>query len=84
MSTGMYIDVWDNIEFLVLGYPKSQYKKVQSEKEGVGFIRIYLKSKGKAKPKWARGGEAYYPSLSKICRMLGVESVSSNDSAFFF
>jgi len=84
IATGLYIDQWDNLEFLVSGYSKSRYKKVRSEKEGVSFIRSFLKSKGMDKPKWMRGGEAHYPNLSKIRRVLGMDVDSSDESDISF
>ena len=79
-ATGLYINVWDNINFLVSGYRKSRYKKVHSEREGVEFIQNYLRAKGMARPRWMKKGEAYYPSLSNIRRMLGMSSLSDDDT----
>jgi len=45
IATGLYLETWNKLEFIVSGYSKNRYKKVRSEKEGVGFIRDYYCAK---------------------------------------
>ena len=50
MTTGLYRDTWDKVEFLVSECRKSRYKKVRNEEEGVAFIKKLLPSKGFGAP----------------------------------
>ena len=77
---GLYLETWDRLELLVSRYPRSRYKKVRSEKEGVLFIKEYFCVKGFSWPKWIKEGTPHYPRLSQICRHLGMELLSSDDS----
>ena len=51
MATGLCLETWDDLDFIVSGYSKNRYKKVRGEKEGVGFSRDYCRAKGLGKLK---------------------------------
>ena len=65
-ATGLYRETWDNLDFLVTGFSKARYKRVQLEKEGVAFIKGYYRSKGLGHPHCFKEGRPLYPRISKI------------------
>ena len=81
MTTGLYQDTWDNVEFLVSGWGKSRYKKVRDEKEGVDFIKRFYRAKGLGRPPCFKEGRFLYPRVSKIRRCLGLDMVSSDNNS---
>ena len=84
-SIGLYRENWDTIEFLVRKESNSRYKKVRNEKEGVAFIKSFLRSKGLHKPKWLKEGKVYYPRVSALRRQFeeySEDDQSSSDSGY--
>ena len=79
-STGLYRAGWDEVEFLVVGYPKARYKRVKTTAQGMTFIRDYFRAKGVTLPKWLRGGRKHYPQLSQIRSHLGLDITLSEFS----
>ena len=78
MSTGLFRDTWDRVEFLVTGYPKAKYKKVRNEKEGVSFIKAHYRAKHLGRPPIMNQGRDLYPRLSKIRQCLGMDQPTSD------
>ena len=81
LALGLYRAQWDEVEFIVSGYPKAKYRKVSSEKEGIGFIRKHLKRSEIGRPKWMKEGKKHYPSISRIRAYLGVDESSEESSS---
>ena len=55
-ATGLYRETWDTIDFIVTGFSKARYKRVQSKKEGVAFLKGYYRAKGLGRPQCFKEG----------------------------
>jgi len=60
---GLFIASLEDIEQFVLGYLKSQYRRVKITEEGIAFISHYYKAKEMRWLRWMREKSPYYPSI---------------------
>ena len=81
LAIGLYRAEWDEISFIVEGFPRAKFRKVPTEKEGISFIRKYLRVKEIGRPKWMKEGKIHYPSISRIRAYLGVDESSDESSS---